>query len=79
MYQQVRDLREANIAEAELFDFLDTLQTEYPDDWLLCVEIFEYAIKTNNKELKEKASGYLDQMKSEYPQHAHLIENARVL
>ena len=79
MYQELRDLREANIAEADLYAILDTLQKEYPEDWLLSAEILEYAAKTNDTALKKKVSSYLDQIISDYPEYTHLIENVRGL
>ncbi len=41
LYQTVRDVRENRIEAAVLHDIRDKLQTEYPEDWLLSIEILE--------------------------------------
>ena len=79
MYQSVRDLREANKEYTELKEMLDILEEEYPDDWLLPVEILEYARKTTDKGLQEKALAYLESLKVRIPAVAHLIDNGYAL
>jgi len=39
--------------------------------------ILEYARKTNNKELSKKAESCLEEIISNFPDYAHLIENVR--
>lgn len=77
MYQDVRDMREANKSGVNPDAMLDHLKKDYPDDWLLAVEINEYARKTHDQALIAKSSAYLNEIKGSYPEIAHLIENGR--
>ncbi len=75
MYQEVRDMRETNKADADLDCIIQTLITDYPDDWLLTLEILEFAIKTKDEEIMAMAAAYLEEIKKAYPEYSHLVEN----
>lgn len=75
MYQEVRDMREANKADADLDCIIQTLITDYPDDWLLTLEILEFAKKTKDEEIMAMAAAYLEEIKKAYPEYSHLVEN----
>jgi phenylalanine-4-hydroxylase len=79
MYQEVRDMREANKDDADLECVIETLIMDYPEDWLLCVEVYEYARKTNNPVLKAMAGAYLEEIKKHNPEYLHLIEQGKEL
>ena len=79
LYQNVRDLREANAERADLTGMFDILARDYPDDWLLPVEILEYARKTTDSASQEKAFAYLENLKARLPVVAHLIDNGYLL
>ena len=79
LYEKVRDMRETNISNADLSAMLNTIKTNYPDDWLLAVEIFEFAKKTNDKALIEKASIQLEKLKEAHPEFTQLIEAGKEL
>jgi phenylalanine-4-hydroxylase len=79
LYQDVRDMRKAKQSEIDMLDILKTLKSEYPEDWLLAVEIYEFARKTLNKELKEESAAYLNEIKERHPEYAHLIKNGENL
>ena len=79
MYQDVRDMREAKQSEIDMFDILNTLKSDYPEDWLLAVEIYEFARKTLNKELKKESAAYLKEIQKKHPKFSHLIENGEAL
>jgi phenylalanine-4-hydroxylase len=79
MYQEVRDMREANKDDANLDCVIETLIMDYPEDWLLTVEIFEYARKTNDPELRVMAEAYLEEIKKNSPEYIHLIEQGKKL
>ena len=74
MYQEVRDMRETEKSEVDLDCIIQTLITDYPDDWLLTVEVMEYARNTNNTEIMAMASAYLEEIKKSNPEYAHLID-----
>ena len=75
MYNTVRELREADREHADLGKMLSILSSDYPEDWLLPVEILEFARKTANKELQDKTRAYLENLKTKKPEIAHLIDN----
>lgn len=74
LYQMVRDMRETNIADAGLSDILEILRTNYPDDWLLSLEIYEFAVKTKDASLAGKAKRILEDLRKQHPEYAHLID-----
>ena len=79
MYQEVRDMREANKSDANLECIIETLIIDYPEDWLLCVEVFEFAKKTNDLGVRSMAEAYLEEVKRYNPEFVHLIENGKQL
>ncbi len=78
-YGQLRDIREAKLSDVDPAGILEQLINNYPDDWLLAVEILEFAGKTGNKELARDANNYLDIIKKGHPEFSHLIENGKLL
>lgn len=77
MYQQVRDMREGRIKDADHPCIIETLIIDYPEDWLLCLEILEYAKIKNDTGLKSMAAAYLEEIKKHSPELTHLIENGK--
>lgn len=72
-YQLVRDFREGKNTAVNLSDILDDLQNNYPNDWLLSVEITEMATKNQLDDLRKKAVEHLKEVKIRRPKIAHLI------
>ena len=79
MYQEVRDAREANRKDANLDCIIQTLITDYPEDWLLCLEVLELAQKIEDKGVEVMAEAYLEEVKKYNPEVIHLIENGNKL
>lgn len=79
MYQEVRDMREANKSDANLECIIETLIIDYPEDWLLCVDIYEFAKKTKDPGIQSMADAYLEEVKRYNPEFVHLIENGKLL
>lgn len=79
MYQEVRDVREANSTSTDFDCIIETLITDYPDDWLLTIEVLEFARKTGNAELKNMAGSYLTEIIKNYPEYTQLIEQGKDL
>ena len=73
MYLQVRNYREGKNPTVDLSQILHTLQTEYPNDWLLSVEIAELATKEQSDSLKNEVLEHLHKVKANRPEIAHLI------
>jgi phenylalanine-4-hydroxylase len=79
MYQEVRDVRESGKKEVDLDCIIQTLITDYPDDWLLTLEILEYAHLHHDPEMVVMAESYLEEIKKYNPEYVHLIEQGKRL
>ncbi len=80
MYQQVRDLRSNQDGKKEeiLTPIFDAAATNYPNDWLLPLEIFEIIAKDGTP-FSEKVSQHLIDLKAKRPKVAHLIDDGLLL
>lgn len=76
LYQQVRDIRDQKIHDFDFESVFTELKNNYPEDWLLSLEIFEF-LKDNPdyKELKQMITDYLLDVKGEDKELKRLIEN----
>ena len=72
-YNKVREAREKNKMTDELKKLFSQMQTHYPEEWLLAIEILETAENSNGfaSEIKD----YLINLKSRKPELSMLIEN----
>jgi phenylalanine-4-hydroxylase len=72
-YSKVCEAREKNAMTGELKNLFDQMQINYPEEWLLAVEILEAAGNSNGftTEIKD----YLLILKSRKPELSRLIEN----
>ena len=72
-YSKVREAREKNKMTDELKKLFSQMQTHYPEEWLLAIEILETAENSNGfaSEIKD----YLINLKSRKPELSMLIEN----
>ena len=74
MYSDIKEAREEEtITEPMIKMILDVLQKEYPNDWLLSLEMLELAIKEDYS-IKNEIKDYLDGLKSN-KSYKTLIEN----
>lgn len=73
MYQQVRDYRDGKNASIDLLKIVSDLQTNYPNDWLLSIEIAELAARAHDENLRAVVLAHLNKVKENRPQAAHLI------
>lgn len=75
LYQKVRDYRESNSKEVSYLEkIFEELQSKFPSDWLLALEICEVASK-NTLPFAAKIVRYLQEIKTNRPKVAHLIES----
>jgi phenylalanine-4-hydroxylase len=80
LYQDVRDLRESQAALLELGALFEEIRRDYPEEWLLPLELAEIAVKVPGKEdLAAEIIHYLNGEKSKDPDVARLIENGLAL
>ena len=73
LYQNVRNIREGNYNVMLLKNTFETLKNKYPNDWLLAVEIAEILVSKNDSELLQEVMNYLEHLKKNRPEIAHLI------
>ena len=75
LYGDVRYIRENNQDMELLPGIFEIVRKNYPNDWLLPMEILELAEKYGMHELADKVRAYLIEMKQNYPQYEDLITN----
>ncbi|MFH7017097.1 aromatic amino acid hydroxylase [Flavobacterium sp. FlaQc-47] len=73
LYQTVRLIRENKDSKAELKAVFKKLKENHPNDWLLSVEITELLKDSNEEQLLQEVLVYLDQLKVNRAEVAHLI------
>ncbi len=67
LYASVREIRENNGSKETLLKIFEPLKTDFPNDWLLVLEIYEL---TKDKQILD----YLEKLKVAKPKVAHLID-----
>ncbi len=83
-YKQIRLLRNKEEHKSfeeklpELKNIFETLENDYPKDWLLPLEIFEL-VASENSTFSEKVLKHLLALKKERPNVAHLIDDGLLL
>jgi len=77
LYQQVRKSRENGQKFDDLETIFNVLKNEYPEEWLLHLEILE--LVNNKNGLQEEIRNYLLQKIEQYPECKTLIENGFLL
>ncbi|MEJ2113518.1 MAG: aromatic amino acid hydroxylase, partial [Flavobacteriaceae bacterium] len=75
LYQQVRDFREGKNRSVSRTKILEQLIEDYPEDWLLSVELYELAFKGHESELCSKIMTHLETIKLNKPEYGKLIDN----
>lgn len=74
-YHQVRQYREGSntyISRGKLFE---EFKEQFPNDWLLPVELYELALKGNRQELANDIKAHLETLKQNRPKVGHLIDD----
>lgn len=72
LYKNVRIIRENNGDKTQLLSVFEILQNDYPNDWLLCLEILELV---ENNDFKKNVISHLENLKINRPEVKHLIKN----
>jgi phenylalanine-4-hydroxylase len=79
LYQQVRNFREGKNTTISRNKVFKEVVTHYPEDWLICVELYELALKdTQSQKERDFASqikAYLEIVKENNPKVGHLIDD----
>ncbi|MEH6682251.1 MAG: aromatic amino acid hydroxylase [Sediminicola sp.] len=79
LYQQIRDYREGRNTTISRNKVFGEVSTTYPEDWLLSVELYELAKKTDDEVFAKEIKAHLDTVKRERPQVGHLIDDGLAL
>ncbi|SNY92772.1 aromatic amino acid hydroxylase [Flagellimonas pacifica] len=74
-YQQIRDFREGSNTTTSRNKVFKELQENYPEDWLLSVELFELAKKGNDSGFQKEIKAHLETVKQNNPKVGHLIDD----
>ncbi|MGW9684016.1 aromatic amino acid hydroxylase [Flagellimonas sp. 2504JD1-5] len=78
-YQQIRDFREGRNTTTSRNKVFKELQENYPEDWLLSVELFELAKKGNDSGFQKEIKAHLETIKQNNPKVGHLIDDGIAL
>ena len=73
LYEEVRTIRETKNNTANLITIFNNLKENHPNDWLLSIEIIEILNDSNEINLKEEIIDYLENLKQNRSEIAHLI------
>jgi phenylalanine-4-hydroxylase len=79
LYLNIRKLREGKPAEITLKEAFGAVTANHENDWLLSVEIAEFAKKENHSDLIDKVLNHLEKVKTIRPEIAHLIDGGLAL
>jgi phenylalanine-4-hydroxylase len=75
LYQQIRHIRQNNlVTENTLIEIFETVKSEYPNEWLLPLEIYELAY-LNKFSIQHDLREHLNQLIQTRKDVAHLIED----
>ena len=75
LYQQVRDFRDGKNKTISRTKVLDQLVDEFPNDWLLPVELYELAFAENETKLCRSIVNHLKTIKQNRPEFGPLIDD----
>ena len=75
LYQRVRDIRGEEKNISELSTILRTLKSNFPEDWLLPMEIYELAVAHQLDDLMQQSREYLEHLKGIKPELERMINN----
>jgi len=75
LYSMVREMREKNIEKKEYIPIINKLNTSFPDDWLLLMEIYEMILTEKTLSVSaEEVHGQLKKIISSGSQYSDIIE-----
>ncbi len=74
-YQQVRDFREGVNTTISRHKVFQEVRNEYPEDWLLSVELYELAQNNGDADFAQEIAAHLQSVKSNNPKVGQLIDD----
>ncbi len=74
-YEQIRHFREGINTTISRRKVFEKLKNEYPNDWLLSVELYELAKSADDRNFAEEIKLHLETVKLNNPKFVHLIDD----
>lgn len=74
-YKQIRDFRNNSHVNKDLAEIMQNYLSQYSDQWLMAIELYELAVKTNNSKVQEHLNTHLKNLKKQKPELTILIED----
>ncbi|WP_228236135.1 aromatic amino acid hydroxylase [Allomuricauda sp. M10] len=74
-YQQVRDFREGTNTTISRNKVFQVIKSEFPEDWLLPVELYELAKQGDDYQFQKELLDHLENIKRNNPEVGHLIDD----
>ena len=78
-YKMIRDFREGKNTIISRTKVFQEIQEKYPTDWLLPIEIYELAAKSNEHKLTKSIAEHLENIKLDQPNLGQLIDDGLAL
>ena len=78
-YEQVRHFREGKNTTISRHKVFAALKDEFPNDWLLSVELYELAATNGDSDFAEDIERHLESVKQNRPKVGHLIDDGVAL
>ncbi|MBT8184062.1 MAG: aromatic amino acid hydroxylase [Eudoraea sp.] len=78
-YRQIREFREGTNTTISRNKVFNVIKKDYPNDWLLSVELYELAKNNGDKDFYEAILTHLEEVKQRNPQVGHLIDDGIAL
>ena len=75
LYRQVREYREGINTTVSRNKVFKAVREEFPNDWLLSVELYELAKSNNDLDFAKDIVAHLEEVKMENPKVGHLIDD----
>lgn len=74
-YAQIRDFREGTNTTISRHKVFDVVKNDFPEDWLLSVELYESAKLNGDTDFAEEIVSHLETVKQNKPKVGHLIDD----
>ena len=75
----MRDWREGKDRTFSRSKIFNELQQNFPQDWLLSVELYELALQDHQNDLAKSIVEHLNDLKKSTPEVGHLIDDGLLL
>jgi phenylalanine-4-hydroxylase len=75
LYHQIREFREGTNTTISRNKVFKEVKENYPEDWLLSVELYELAKNNNDTSFADDILEHLQEVKQQHPNLGHLIDD----